>query len=47
MKIKKALVGFVSLALVLVNLNLGLFNLYVQDPEPLSTYSISYSVLKK
>lgn len=47
MKIRKTLVGFLSLALVLVNLNLGFFRLDEQDPDPLSTFNLSYSVLKK
>ena len=47
MKIKKTLVGVVSLALVLTNLNLGLFNLYAQDPEPVKPTSTFYSIFKK
>ncbi len=46
MKIKKTLVGFISLALVLVNLNLG-FTTFVEGTNPTRPYCTVYSTLRK
>ncbi len=46
MKIKKTLAGFISLALVLVNLNLG-FSLFSENPGPIMPYTTVYSIMKK
>ncbi|MBU5440154.1 hypothetical protein KQI42_19355 [Tissierella sp. MSJ-40] len=46
MKIKKTLVGFISLALVLVNLNLG-FTTFVFGGDPTRPTSTVYSTLRK
>lgn len=46
MKIKRTLVGFISLALVLVNLNLG-FSTFVHGAEPTRPDCTVYSTLRK
>lgn len=46
MKVKKTLVGFISLGLVLINLSLGITT-YVGYPDPIKPCSTVYSILKK
>ena len=45
MKIKKSLVGFISLAFVLTNLSLGITT-YVAHPDPIDTLNTCF-ILKK
>ncbi|MBU5440164.1 hypothetical protein KQI42_19405 [Tissierella sp. MSJ-40] len=59
MKIKKALVGFISLTLILFNLNLGFISFghtpdpvmpiftFGHTPDPVMPTSTFYSILKK
>ncbi|MBU5440379.1 hypothetical protein KQI42_20495 [Tissierella sp. MSJ-40] len=46
MKVKKTLVGFISLALVLVNLNLGITT-FVHSGDPIMPCTTVYSTLKR
>jgi hypothetical protein len=45
MKIKRTLAGFISLALIVVNLSLGFT--FAEDPTPTKPYTTVYSIMKK